>query len=405
MTFEEARLLLSAEIQEIIRLHRNEDPVEFSLSFSYSSNFPKRAIAEQISCFQKAHHKFPDLLDRELLFHPVAMQQSTGSILAKMKPDIMSMNGKRAIDLTGGLGIDTLFLASHFEEVIYCERDPVLIELARHNFKKLNLKNVIIHHGDSIEHLKNFPDQYFDWIYVDPSRRDENRRYITMEDSSPDVTLTQELFFQKARNTCIKFSPALEISEIEKKLDHINKITVFSVDAECKEIICVQNKNADNIIGHVIQAALIKNGNEAPFILQNDSQKKSRKMVSAVQTYFYEPDPAIIKSRLSDMLTLNSDLSFINSQTDYLTSDTLFPGFPGRIFRTVYAMPFKYRDIATYLTEQNILKANVARRDFPMNPSQIKQKFKLQDGGNHYLFFTKDKNDNKFFIHCVKPGA
>lgn len=404
MTLQEARQLLKDDVQQVIIAHRDDDPEEFALSFKNVTDFPKRAIAEQIACLSKARKKLPELCDNSLLFHPVALQQCTSSALAKLKPKLLNMRGKKAIDLTGGLGIDTLFLAEHFEEVIYCEKDPVLIELARHNFKKLNRDNVIIHHGDSIEYLEKVPDHYFDWIYVDPSRRDGNRRYIAMEDSSPDVTIHQNLFFQKSKNTCIKFSPAMEISGISKKLNRVNRIVVFSLDSECKETVCLLRSENDVEYEPGIEAILVKTEDMAPYILKNHFIPGPRKIAPAVQAYVYEPDPAIIKSRLTESLTHESGLSFINSQTDYLTSNDWLPDFPGRKFRSVNTLIFTNRNLTGYLKEQNMTSANVARRDFPMNPSQIKDKFRLNDGGDQFLFFTKDRNGKKICIHGIKPG-
>lgn len=403
MTKEELTKLKQDNVREEIFNHRNDDPVKYAFSNHSQDDFPVRTIAEQIACYQKAKQKLPDLYRNQLLYHPVSLQQSTASALAKLKPEILRIHGQKLIDMTGGLGIDTIFFSKYFDQIEYCERDPILADVAGFNFQKLGLNNIRINQGDSISYLQAQPDQTFDWLYVDPSRRDENRRFIAMEDSFPNVVEYLELFLQKSHNICIKLSPAIEITEILRKLKRLKSISAFSLDGECKEVTCVIDTKipADN--EPIIQAVVIKSGEQSPVILQQESGILLNRIFSGIKGYLYEPDPAIIKSRLTSLLTAENDLFFINHQTDYLTSEAYIHDFPGRAFKVVNYFPFKSGRVNEYLSNENILSANVARRDFPMSPAQIKKKFHLRDGGGHYLFFSKDMDENKIFIHCIKP--
>ena len=54
------------------------------------------------------------------------------------------------------------------------------------------------------------------------------------------------------------------------------------------------------------------------------------------------------------------------------------------------------------LKKEKILKANISTRNFPIRAEAIKKKFKIQDGGSVYLFFTTDLNDNKIVIVTSK---
>ena len=105
----------------MIYFHQTDDPAAFAMQFHDRKDLPVRAMAEQIGCRQKAVKKLPTLSQHNLLYTPLALEQSSGERTAAYKASFMS--GKRMIDLSGGLGVDTMFLARVFGQVVYCERD------------------------------------------------------------------------------------------------------------------------------------------------------------------------------------------------------------------------------------------------------------------------------------------
>ncbi|NTU50391.1 MAG: hypothetical protein HGA87_05870, partial [Desulfobulbaceae bacterium] len=124
MTFQELQNLLQPDIQALLALHRSDDPAAFAMQFHGRRDLPVRAMAEQLACRQKAVKKLPALSQHNMLYTPLALEQSSGERTAAYKALLLS--GKRVIDLSGGLGVDAMFLARVFQEVVYCERDPLL---------------------------------------------------------------------------------------------------------------------------------------------------------------------------------------------------------------------------------------------------------------------------------------
>ena len=56
-------------------------------------------------------------------------------------------------------------------------------------------------------------------------------------------------------------------------------------------------------------------------------------------------------------------------------------------------------------TEQVILentKANITTRNFPDSVEEIRKKWKINDGGSTYCFFTTDLNNDKIVLLCSK---
>ncbi|WP_232203906.1 class I SAM-dependent methyltransferase [Chlorobaculum parvum] len=155
MTLDELHSLLDPQVLALIDAHAGDDPADFAMRFHGRSDLPVRAMAEQIACRKKAAVKLPSLSRFPLLYTKLALEQASGERAAEWKASLMQ--GRRAIDLTGGLGIDTLFLARRFEHVVSCERNEALARLAEANRRVMGVTNVETRIGDSASCLQGTP--------------------------------------------------------------------------------------------------------------------------------------------------------------------------------------------------------------------------------------------------------
>ncbi|TLU81516.1 MAG: hypothetical protein FDX21_11905 [Chlorobium sp.] len=395
--------LLYPDIQALLVQHSSADPTVFALQFHGRKELPIRAMAEQLACRQKAVKKLPTLSQNNLLYTPLALEQSSGERTALYKASFMS--GKRAIDLSGGLGIDTMFLARAFQQVVYFERDPLLCALVEHNLTVSGITNVAIKNGDSISMLAKYPDNSFDWIYVDPARREQGQRSIALEAASPDVVASHDLLLKKAPKVCIKASPALEISGLKKLLPALHTIVVVSVDRECKEILLLLER-AYPSDGPVQVKAVCLNADSEEITEVVGGGEAPRVVGTAVKEYLYEPDPAIIKARLSVVLARDSGLQFVNKSVDYLTADCKIKAFPGRTFRVVECVPYKPKSFRAFLERHAIAGASIQRRDFPLAAEELRKKYRLLESERAFLFFTRDAAGHPLCIYALRcfPG-
>ncbi|MGE5352073.1 MAG: THUMP-like domain-containing protein [Acidobacteriota bacterium] len=401
MTQSELAELLKKESLEFIRGHIDDDPELLALRFRGYGTLPIRAIAEQIRCIKKAGSKLPELSSHPLLYEKTALEQASSEYTARLKTKLYK--GDKLIDLTGGLGIDDIFFSGSFKEVIYCERNPLLSEIFRHNLNLLEIKNISVNEGDSIEILKSFPDNYFSLIYADPARRDENRRFIGLKNCSPDVVEAMPLMLRKSEKILIKASPAIEIEEIKRQFTNLGEFTVVSVDNECREVLLRFDSHIKETGEIVINSVMIdSSSNTERTFTGSDLLKSEKKVTPEVLQWFYEPDSAIIKSRLTAKLAEEFSLRFINKSVDFLTSGELRSDFPGRVFEVRKVLPYKVKEITHYLKSEGITSANLSRRDFPDAPERIRKLLKLKDGGMDYLFFTKDTSARPIAIFCKK---
>jgi len=396
---EELEQLKNPEIFDVFLENRENPSKELSLKLRNKNNIPHRAISEQVACYQKAKIKLPHLIDKYLLYDKIALEQASSEATAIFKTSLIF--GKKIIDLTGGLGIDDIFFSTNFLKVTYCEINEVLTEIFAHNLKQLQIKNIEIVNFDSIEYLKNKKDSSFDWIYIDPSRRDANRRSVDLKYCTPNVFKNMPLFFQKSKNVMIKVAPAYDITEAARKFPNLTEIFVISVDGECKEVLLILKKNVFNAKIKSF-AILLNSKSEHKQIISHVLFEKEVNILSEIKSYFYEPDCSIIKSDLVHFLAKDLNLSFINNNSPFLTNSKLLSSFPGRRFKIITLLIYNEKEIKKYLKTNGILKANVARRGFRLSVEEIRRVFKLKDGGDLYLFFTSDLNKQAIMIVTTK---
>lgn len=399
MTHQELLRLLDPDVQLLMNAHRSDDPAAFAMQFYGRKELPVRAMAEQLACRQKAVKKLPTLSQQNLLYTPLALEQASGERTAAYKASFMS--GKRVIDLSGGLGVDTMFLARVFQEVIYCERDPLLCAVVEHNLKLSGICNVVVKQDESISLLAGYPDDFFDWIFVDPARREEGRRSIALEAASPDVVASHDLLLRHALRVCIKASPALEISGLKNLLPALQTIVVVSVDRECKEILLLLERSSP-ADGPVQVQAVCLNSDSEEITEVVGSGVADRVVGTVVKEYLYEPDPAIIKAKLSSVLAADLGLEFVNKSVDYLTADRKREAFPGRTFRVVEYVPWKPKSFRAFLERHNITGASIQRRDFPLSADEIRKKYRLLESERVFLFFTKDATGHPICIYALR---
>ena len=400
MNLEELRRLLDPETKGLIEKHIEENPATFALKYHKTVDMPVRAVAEQIACRRKAAKKLPELSRRNLLYTSLSLEQASGERTAAYKSGLEGMAGKKMLDMTGGLGIDAVFFSSRFEEVVYVERDEVLAKIAAHNFREIGVDNITVVRGDSSSVLEAFPDDTFDWIYLDPARREKGTRSVALEEARPNVVALHNLLLQKAKKFCVKASPALEISVLSERLPLLSEVIVLSVERECREIllICERERNAP---AGVVKAACLRAGTET--VVSSGEGEVPRKIITGdIGKYFYEPDPAIIKARLTEVLAMQQDLRFINSRVDYLTSERKIVSFPGRVFRVRTSMLYRPKTFRRFLKDSGITEAGIQRRDFPLSPDEIRRMYRLKESDRLFIFFSKDFKGRLLCLFCER---
>jgi hypothetical protein len=76
------------------------------------------------------------------------------------------------------------------------------------------------------------------------------------------------------------------------------------------------------------------------------------------------------------------------------------PDFPGRRFVVEQVYSFSKQDLKAL--SASCRQANIAVRNFPATPADLRKRLKMQDGGDVYLFATTLSDRQRVLIRCRK---
>ncbi|TVZ28234.1 RNA cap guanine-N2 methyltransferase [Gillisia sp. Hel_I_86] len=389
------KALLYPEVKKFIQEHLNGDLTTLILKGSPFPEVSIQEIATQITGIKKAKNKLPTWFGNRDILYPqnLNLEQTSSEVTAKYKSGLIG--GDTLIDLTGGFGIDDYHFSKSFKTVLHCELNEDLSELAAHNFSVLGVSNIKTIVGDSLVYLRKTEKKH-DWIYLDPARRDDyGGKVFLLEQCTPNVPANLKLLFQKSYNILIKSSPLLDLTAGIAELRKVMEIHIVSVNNEVKELLWILNRNISKEI-KVKTINITKKETQYFEAVLNDETEPSK--YSLALKFLYEPNPAIMKSKLFGALSAETHTYKLQSNSHLFTSEELQP-FPGRSFEIMEILPYHKKALRRSL---KLNKANITTRNFPKSVSEIRKELKIEDGGNNYLFFTTDLKNDKIVLVCRK---
>lgn len=424
MTPEEFEYLQSEPARAAIEDSIRVDPLRLALSGC------NRAVCSLVGVLQKCERKLPDYYSVRCIVDQRAYEQSSSQATAAARN---LGHGRLAVDLTCGLGVDTLELSRHYTQVISIEIDPLRASVARYNFHLLgadnvkvincaaedfvrdhnplanglgnsianglgnginlgaepcsaNIENVVIN-DDKIKASVDFATQKIDLIYVDPSRRStSSERVYSLEDSSPNILELLPLLRQMADRVAVKLSPLFDIAQVVRLLG--GGVEVVSLDGECKEVIAHIPDNNE------VKITAIRGGRTYRFCFDSRSIVDPTKspptipILSGEAAYLHQPDVALYKSRTLRHYMSSQYPAVAAIIEDYIFTDQPLGEFCGTSFAIESSMPYQPKAVARELKRRDIRRANLHHRNFPHSTAAMCRALGISQGGEHDLFCT-----------------
>lgn len=387
--------MLHKDIQYFINENLNTDSVTLVLKGSPFETVTIQELLEQIESKSRCEKKLPTWFKTENIYYPnkLNIEQTSSEETATYKANLIE--GNSLIDITGGFGVDCFCFAKHIKQVTHCELNTQLSELVAHNFNQLqvNIKTIA---QDGLEVLKS-ASQTFDWIYVDPSRRHEQKgKVFFLKDCLPNVPEHLDFLFSKTSNILIKTSPLLDISAGLNELKHVKTIHCVAVNNEMKELLWVLENGYGGAI--TVKTINLKDEENQYFDFELDAESDIYPELSDPRSYLYEPNAAVMKSGGFNSICKIFGVKKLHPFSHLYTSESLIEDFPGRKFKIENVVDYNKKNLK-HLTNS---KANIATRNFPETVENIRKKHKIKDGGNSFIFFTTNSNGTKVVITCSK---
>ncbi|WP_275315622.1 THUMP-like domain-containing protein [Tenacibaculum bernardetii] len=389
--------ILDKKVQEFININLNSDITKLILKGSPFENISIQELSNQIIGKQKSKNKLPHWFATKNIYYPVkiSIEQTSSEVSAKYKASLVS--GKNLIDITGGFGVDAFYFSKIFDKVTHAEINEELSEIVTYNYNQLSIKNVQTVADNGLDFLKKTTEK-FDCIYIDPSRRSDIKgKVFLLKDCLPNVPENIDFLFTKSDTILIKNSPMLDITATLNELKFVKEIHIVAVNNEVKELLFLLKKDTKAKIEIKTHNAL-KNSVQC---FDFKFAKEHKTTYSLPANYLYEPNAAILKSGGFNEVANQYDVKKLHQHSHLYTSEELILNFPGRTFKIEEVYPYNKKKLKKKLT---ILKANITTRNFPKTVAQIRVETKLKDGGDSYLFFTTNSNNELIVVNCTKTS-
>ena len=382
---------------EFIEKYKNADPNSLRLASKKKCyDFDVESAITQIECRKKNHAKLREFISHPSFIFPdtLSAEQASHQAVALYHASLATASDS-VLDMTAGLGIDSLSFALKNLNVTSIEINPLKAEVLKKNASILNLKTIDVINADSIQFLQA-SKTHFDIIFVDPSRRQaNNQRVYNLHDCSPDILLNQKYLFEKSDRILIKASPLLDLTQTLKDFSFIRSIRAIGVKGECKEMLIeiIPYQNTDKIIieavnldndGETISLFqdYISRGSESQFPDSNEISFASMIDISG-DKYILEPSAMMMKISPWKSICNRYKAKKCGKSANLFLSSELPQDFPGRV--TKIQRILKKTDRKTL---QGI-PAAVISKNYPMSAEEIRKSLKLKEGTDNFIYGSR----------------
>lgn len=404
--------------QEFIRAHRTDDVRRLALRGQAPEGVDMGRALRQIAGWQAARTKLPTLAATDGIEYPVhlSMEQCSSEATARYKAQLMArlvaeatgrpLSACTLADITGGFGIDFMFMSRGFGRAAYIERDAALCAAACHNFTLLGMENATVECGDGAAYIAATP--HVDALFADPARRDgHGGRTVAIADCTPDVAALLPTLLARATLTMVKLSPMLDWHKAVADLGgHVAEIHIVGTGGECKELLLVLSA------APVADPRIVCASDGQAFATTAAATRMPCPTVDGawdgtpgtggtdVQWFLYEPNATVMKAGAFGAVAAAFGLRAVAANSHLFVGTEAVGGFPGRRFRITDAATMNKRRMRALAAA--CPKANVAVRNFPLTADALRRKLGIADGGDTYIFGTTTAAGSHILLACKR---
>lgn len=370
-TAEEFSILRGAECYEAIKANIDRKPTDIALD----RRVPHASVvATQVKNLQKSRAKLPSYFAVQAIVPTLAYEQSSSEDCAHRK----QLEGESVLDLTCGLGVDAYALSKRFKRVVTIERNEMVAEVARENFRRLGAENIEVICSSAEEYLATCTER-FDWCFSDPDRRGvKGEKLVRLEDCSPDVVALMPTLQRVADRICIKCSPLFDVDEAFRLFGDCAVETV-SLGGEAKEVNIYIDGSAPRL-----SAVVIGIGEFSCSVEDRNNAKWSAQPIDLAQyRYITLPDVALQHARMVAVA--------FNGKCDVWSNNgvALSVEKPLDILGRTFEIEAIYEIDSAFKKLMKGRKAEIYRRDFPMANAEICKRYRCSEGGSERWCFTR----------------
>ena len=339
----------------------------------------------QVRLRRMAEAKFGEFAN-QMLFSQEGLEQASRLRVAAVHAGRFRANGIQHIaDLGCGIGSESLAMASLDLEVSAFEKDEVTAAVA--SFNLASFPNVSVQHKDMTEIVL----AEVDGLFFDPSRRDNRNRIFRPEDFSPSFSFVLEK--AKTKPTIIKLGPGHSHEQIPQDSEAV----WVSVDGELVELGLYFGKVKRENVNRA--ALLIKASGTHEYVSVNKTCEHAE--IAELGEYLYEPDNALIRSRLMGDFAREHSLNAISPDIAYLSSNEKIDSPWLRSYRVIDEIAFDRKKLSAFLNQHDIGAIQIKKRGVDVIPEELRKELKLKGRMPGTLVITKVNDKRRALL--VEP--
>ena len=388
MNSDTAKFLSSSKGEQLLIKAAEYQGNEFALAkFLRTQTTPEYAAAVNtvIKLRQKATIKFSKA--EQMLFTRSSLEQASAENISHYR--LLRLLNKKItsiIDLGCAIGGDSIAYSSKLLTT-GVELNPARLILAEHNIAVYNNTQRFTPFKADITELNplNIAAEAF---FIDPARRTpQGKRLFSPESWSPKLS---EIFrwLEKIPNGIVKAAPGIAHINIpaEAEADFI------SYKGELRECV-LWFGNLRN--GNKRQATLIDKGvilsGENPYI-----------PIEKIKNYIYEPDSAVIRAGLVELLAGKINATKISANIAFLTTEEKIETPFAKCFKVISSMQYNEKELKKELKKLDCGTLNVIKRGSPIEVPALLKRLKLK--GKNYFTLLLTREGEKRTAIIAKPG-
>lgn len=394
-------MLSQQDIEQAVALSRlwaDRSPDRILLERSELDPELKRQIALQVSLLPKMQRKVPHFLQGGgYVPHRVNFEQSSSELTARYKQQFVT-NHDRVLDMTGGMGIDALAMASVAEGSLIYEIDPIMEQALTYNVHKLLQRdNVTVRCGDALAEIEASTLEEITLVYADPARRDmdnPNKRLISMEEYSPApleiIARLQELGY--TGRLLLKLSPMLDIQWILEQLPHVYELHIVQLQDEVKELLVAISLRPQDVDVEVYLAVVDRFGEVSQWSFPYNALSSVRKTYATkVEQYIYIPQPLLMKSGAYHLIAEEQSLSLLGPNSHIYTSSQASTSPLYKSYKLIDELDYSkstLRGKSLQSIRQRYPALTIMSRHFPLTAQELKKTLRTDESDTYYLLAT-----------------
>lgn len=305
----------------------------------------------------------------EMWFDRQGLEQSTAEIVARHKARRFESD---VWDLCCGIGGDALALAARVP-VNAVDANPAAGLRTQWNAEVYGVSERVKTHCLNAEEVA-FGGTL---VHLDPDRRRHGpSRSVRIEEYVPGLPFMQQLAAE-GRGGAIKLSPASNFGGKFENVEH----ELISLHGECKEATIWFGELAGE---HAWRATALPSGES----LTGDPLAFAAEM-TPLGLYIFDPDPAVVRAGLLDMLAEQLHLTRLDAEEEYLTGAERVSSPFVQTFELLADLPNNAKEIRGYFRSSHAGQVEIKCRRIPIDAEAIRRKLPLPGTEPLVLIFAR----------------